>query len=304
MIRGQGRRPGFTLVELLVVIAIIGALVALLLPAIQAARETARRVSCGNNLKQFGLALTTYHDMHRVFPTGVYGATTGPTEKGFGWGVTLLPHLELQPLYDQINPNFQPDIFRSTFIASGAIIPGGDAVLDVFRCPSSELASHATDKLIPKYGIGYATSDYKGCSGLNDRGMFCTVAECIAAGNRYITVARVTDGLTKTIAVGESSYFKPPEVHKWPFWIGGVVDDESALFRTDDRNILNCAIAYKSEAGFATALDDECAFSWHLGGAQFVFGDGSVHFLSETISFEVYGYLGTKDDGNFIADGF
>jgi prepilin-type N-terminal cleavage/methylation domain-containing protein/prepilin-type processing-associated H-X9-DG protein len=298
--RREKRTHGFTLVELLVVIAIIGILIGLLLPAIQSARESARRAGCGNNLRQFGIELLAYHDVNKRFPTGVYGAETGPTEKGFGWGTAILPQLEEQRLYDLIAPDWRPDVFRIRFRDTGTIIAGGNAELKVFRCPTSQLPPLGAAELMAAFARGYATSDYKACSGFMDRGMFCTVAECIAAGNRTISIQQVTDGLSSTIAVGESAYYAAPEVDKWPFWIGGVVEDESVMFRTDDRNFINCVLGGKSEESFTTATDDECAFSWHTGGAQFAFGDGSVHFLPETIDFEVYNNLGTKDDGQIV----
>jgi prepilin-type N-terminal cleavage/methylation domain-containing protein/prepilin-type processing-associated H-X9-DG protein len=299
---GQDSRRGFTLVELLVVIAIIGILMALLLPAVQASREAARRMTCSNNLKQFGIALHAFHDFRGWFPTGVYGSESGSGEKGFGWGVALLPFLEQQPLYELINPQWQPDIFRTTYVATRAIIRGGETQLAVFRCPSSQMESHGTNERLPKYALGYATSDYKACDGVRHRGMFCQLSDCVAAGNRTISMRHVTDGLSKTIAIGESAYFQPPDIEKWPFWIGGVVENESALFRTEDLNIINCGISPKSEVGFGRALDDECAFGWHTGGVQFLFGDGSVHFLEETVDFEVYANLGTRDDGEVIND--
>src|SRR5947208_1767976 len=108
---GRGRlRRGFTLVELLVVIAIIGVLVALLLPAVQAAREAARRMKCQNNLKQFGLALHNYHDAYGRMPASYYrawptslGATFGTP--GWGWGAMILPRLEQQALFDTMQVN-------------------------------------------------------------------------------------------------------------------------------------------------------------------------------------------------------
>ena len=106
------RRKGFTLVELLVVIAIIGILVALLLPAVQAAREAARRMSCQNNLKQLGIALHNYHDTNKKFPAGMqfYGPGNNSADRGknyrANWIIAILPYFEQQPLYDTLNVNF------------------------------------------------------------------------------------------------------------------------------------------------------------------------------------------------------
>ena len=99
------RRKGFTLVELLVVIAIIGILIALLLPAVQAAREAARRSQCANNFKQVGVAMHNYHSAHKCFPVGMYAIplTPNPSEFYFGWGVYLLPFMEQRELYDDID---------------------------------------------------------------------------------------------------------------------------------------------------------------------------------------------------------
>jgi prepilin-type N-terminal cleavage/methylation domain-containing protein len=106
MFRRSFARSGFTLVELLVVIAIIGVLVALLLPAVQAAREAARRSSCSNNLKQLSLGLHNFHDVHLSFPPGALDDDTN----SLGWGVCILPYIEQQPLYQQIDAVFGPAV--------------------------------------------------------------------------------------------------------------------------------------------------------------------------------------------------
>src|SRR5215468_5085267 len=103
---------GFTLVELLVVIAIIGVVVALLLPAVQVAREASRRISCSSNLRQLSLGVTNYHETFKQFPfghvfTGSFdgAATDGDGGNGFGWGYSILPYIEQQTLFDQFNPS-------------------------------------------------------------------------------------------------------------------------------------------------------------------------------------------------------
>jgi len=141
MYRSDSRSRGFTLVELLVVIAIIGILVALLLPAIQAAREAARRTQCNNNLKQLALALHDYHDTYKVFASGYIPQT------GWGWGTFILPFIEEQALYDQIDPN------KRIFGTNGTSNPNGTVrlattELDAFRCPSDVVRDRRWGNLV------------------------------------------------------------------------------------------------------------------------------------------------------------
>jgi prepilin-type processing-associated H-X9-DG protein len=289
---------------LLVVIAIIGILVALLLPAVQAAREAARRTTCTNNLKQIGLAIHGYHDTYQRFPIGVAGGRTSFSEQGLGWAVGLLPFLEEQNLFNRLKPTYEPGILRKTYTTTGAIYPGGETLLDVFRCPTSELPGLTVD--VPVYAIGYATSDYKGCngsdaSGLDKHGIFNTVQELWKLNGRTkLAFKDVTDGLNSTIAVGESAYYQEDE--KWPIWIGCVIDDEQALFETNKKNPINCELSPKSIDYFKKAKEDSCAFSWHTGGAYFLFADGSVHFLEETIDVVTYENLGNIADGQVVSD--
>jgi prepilin-type processing-associated H-X9-DG protein len=281
--------------------AIIGALVGLLLPAVQAARESGRRMTCQNNLKQMGIALHNYHSTYEVFPLGVASAAGGNyDDDGFGWAVSLLPHLEEQALFDLINPDWLPGVFSRTYVATRKIIPGGDTVLPIFRCPTSELPAQI-ERGLPFYQ-GYATSDYKACNGKGDSGMFYKVSDGKAAGYLRVRIPDVTDGLSQTIALGESSYYHLNDIADWPIWIGTPGTDEAVLFKTQDPSVINCRVHPKSTAGFRTAVDDDCAFSWHNEGAYFAFADGSVHFLFESIDFTVYESLGTKNDGNVISD--
>jgi prepilin-type processing-associated H-X9-DG protein len=316
------------LVELLVVIAIIGLLVGLLLPAIQAAREAARRSQCQNNLKQQALALINYEQQHKRYPIGVYGDLPSNANRGdgFGWAVWILPQVEEQALYDRIAPKRTPGIFRSTFNTTKAIIPGGDTVLQVFRCPTSELPSHALNMdALYVQANGYATSDYKACAGQGDNGIFFKRRDGWEKQRKATRVRAtdVTDGLSKTIALGESAYYIEEangRHHDWPIWLGaygGEDPDEAVLFKTEGPSEINCRISPKSTSSFRRnwALgpeDDDCAFSWHNNGAFFAFADGSVRFLDETISTWnntssdnmtlIYSRMGTKDDGLVIQD--
>ncbi len=290
-------RTGFTLVELLVVIAIIGALVGLLLPAVQAARAAARLTQCTNNLKQQGLALHSYHGANGRLPLRAYTSASGQyDDDGFGWAVPLLPHLEEQALFDTIDPDFEPGTFLLAFWQTGSKVPGGDISIPVFRCPSSQLPSHV-DGSWPGHN-GYATSDYKACNGWGDNGLFYKVSDGLRSGNKIVRFKNIKDGLSKTIALGESAYYGT--VSDWPVWIGAVRSDEIVLFKTQEPSIINCGVVPKSMDRLRYAVDDDCAFSWHDGGALFAFADGSVQFLPESINFDVYKFMGTKDDGNVI----
>ena len=326
-------RRGFTLVELLVVIAIIGVLIALLLPAVQAARESARRTQCQSNLRQLGIALNSYVDIKKEYPIGVQGGVESNKDDGYGWATELLPQLEQTAVYDMIhnkslvhnNGNIPyPGIIELHWKANNSIIPGGDTIIPVFRCPSSQLVPHAENlfDLFWEHANGYATSDYKGSTGRGDNGIFFKIAAGINAQWNGVSMnyaqtkpSQVTDGLSQTIAFGESAYYiiRVEDMNdRWPIWMGGYGfgADEAVLFKTDDEAIINCQISPKTIDGFRKPksrsdppgpMDDDCAFSWHDGGAYFGFADASVHFLSENIDITVYESLGTKNDGRVIA---
>ncbi len=140
-------RVGFTLVELLVVIAIIGVLVALLLPAVQAAREAARRTQCTNNLKQLGLALHNYHDTHRVFPLGVLQSNLGSefAYPRLTWAIHLYPYLEQQPTYDQFDFECRPGHDRIMDCTQNAATRDAPAahVVPAMLCPSDARGAQA-----------------------------------------------------------------------------------------------------------------------------------------------------------------
>jgi prepilin-type N-terminal cleavage/methylation domain-containing protein len=347
----EHKHAGFTLVELLVVIAIIGILVALLLPAVQSAREAARRTACTNNLKQIALALLNYADTRGQFPLGAYSAVTEdhPAEEdGLGWATQILPQLEEQAIYDKLknnnipgyqgnpwitnHPPGQKGIFSVAHSSGLRPIVGCDTILSMFLCPSVDLPtrvpSGAYFGLSPAdfVGTGYATAHYKASRGRCNRGMFWPPKEGAAEEMCHyditgdgipddvpkkpysrIRMKDVTDGLSKTIMIGESAYFVRSS--NFPIWAGNYGDDGAVMFETVDQ--INCNIGgartFPLSSDQIDVLPDKietnnCTFSWHTGGAFFAFGDGSVHFLSEDLDLLTFWLLGDRMDSSLIKD--
>ena len=217
---------GFTLVELLVVIAIIGVLIALLLPAVQAAREAARRMSCSNHFKQIGLALHTYHDANRSFPAGVrHGLpNSAGTSSGVSWWVGILPYIEQGPLYDKLD-QVSPNCGLIGVNATNSNAAHGIAI-DTMLCPSSPLPElikvGSYEVTRPSYvGIAGATDgvgdSISGAAFPETRVSACCLGGPILTGqisaggllvpNRNIAIRDVTDGTSNVIVVSEISDF-------------------------------------------------------------------------------------------------
>lgn len=298
--------PGFTLVELLVVIAIIGVLVALLLPAVQAAREAARRMKCSNNLKQMGLAIQSYHDVHLAFPPGhivqkadpEYSPTADNKIESWGWGAFLLPFLEQQALYDQAG-------ISSGQILQRVVNPIALTPLSVYRCASDPA---------PKIGEGrlqdanWAISNYKACHGHGFGALEITPNLAVmngvfskAGGNVTDTVRMkdVTDGLSNTIMVGETVWKRGGLLVRAGVWVGtvrGIGGSSSHDIYAGGRGPLNFSIANTNVLGGTF-------HSLHSGGGvQFVLGDGSVRFISENIQFNTTGSTAAVPNNNSDVD--
>jgi prepilin-type N-terminal cleavage/methylation domain-containing protein/prepilin-type processing-associated H-X9-DG protein len=256
---GLRRSGGFTLVELLVVIAIIAVLIALLLPAVQSAREGARRAQCENNLKQIGIALHSYHNVHLTFPRGGWAATSA----NLSWSAAILPHLGEQTVFDLLNP-------KAAYTASSNLA-AGQTVLPEFLCPTSirtSLFRQSPD--VPASAPPYARSDYGGMDG--ERSLRTPIATnspergtMIAASN--ISIKQITDGTSQTIQVAEA----PEGVSA--IWLSvRNYFDQSAPINTLATTSLQ----------FVFTDEGQEINSYHTGGAHAAMADGSVHFLAET----------------------
>jgi prepilin-type N-terminal cleavage/methylation domain-containing protein/prepilin-type processing-associated H-X9-DG protein len=307
------RRRGFTLVELLVVIAIIGVLVALLLPAVQSAREASRRQTCLNNLKQMALAMHNYEITFKVLPVGLMGGITSNADDGYAWGTAILPFIEQKAVFDLMNPNGQDGIVRANFNATGIQIKGGETVIKTFRCPTSQLPKivDATWRL-PGAGVlppssrtmlGYAVSDYKGNGGgcVNDAdGVLGKRSEI-----PWVRFAEITDGLSNVPLCGESSYVTgnnttaPTVIEDWPLWAVGPGTDESIRYESGTSVPINCRC---TPTTMVVAVNDDCAFSWHPNGAQFAFCDGSVKFVSQNVAARTWCNLNSRNDGREVGE--
>ena len=206
------RRRGFTLIELLVVIAVIAVLVALLLPAVQQAREAARRTQCRNNLKQFGLALHSYHDTHGVLPMGFHWPL------GTGWSYHLLPYLDQAPLYQSFTVG-TPATATTSIWRTGAPEAALAVRLNVFRCPSSvspEAVANVDgiDRRVPcEYAAcasGLRTTD----SGTSVNGIGPETLDGMFFRISSVRLRDVTDGTSQTVGIGETVY-ESPEIDHW-----------------------------------------------------------------------------------------
>ena len=306
-------RKGFTLVELLVVIAIIDILVALLLPAVQAAREAARRMSCSNNMKQIALAHHTYHDTHKVF-------TYGWDNRGRPWSANILPQLEQQPLYDTLLPH---ESGPGNWDADGS--PNETAagtLLSMYRCPSMPMPNHINNNGIPLH----VPTSYRGNAGSESssddtstiviagtKSLETTDQDGIFFACSSIRFRDVLDGTSTTVFVGESStdptFAKDGQaMDHWA--IGSPQADpcrcDSGTGGTEFTEAVGTAVVKmnlrKHDPAAHGSLMELSFGSYHPGGAMFNFGDGSVRFLAETMDFAAYQALFSRDGGEVVSD--
>jgi prepilin-type N-terminal cleavage/methylation domain-containing protein/prepilin-type processing-associated H-X9-DG protein len=313
------RNGGFTLIELLVVIAIIGLLIALLLPAVQQAREAARLLHCTTNLRQLALGVRTYEEAHGSFPPGCINDQA--MEEAWGWGALILPFIEQGPLYNQLRVTERrlSDVLRhptDRYLVQTAI--------PTFRCVTDDapLTVDSYNRAFIGNGnvgeIQPAASNYIGCLGLNDTlgsvggggggGGGGGEYNGVLYGDSAIQEQHITDGSTHTFMLGERD-----ERCDLAFWVGtrnpqgpahwGVYE---CLGRVGVK--LNSPVECGDDEAFGGGLkwtDDpnscgEGFSSAHMGGANFSFCDGSVHFINDNLSLTIYQSLGIRNDGRSV----
>jgi len=317
---GRNARCAFTLVELLVVIAIIGILIALLLPAVQAAREAARRMQCSNRLKQIALAMHSYHSSHNAFPPGNIHDGVRQRQQ-WGWAVFLLPHLEREPLYGELAPNDRRlvDVLNDSRARELVQFP-----VSTFRCPTDrtpKLLEH-TDQIRDMDGeaaVGTdffaATSNFIGVTGFWDIGD--QPANGVLFLNSAVSFSDIRDGTTNTFALGERDFYCAAGT-----W-AGVRDSMGSGPRGADYVLGRVSIKINDPRNTGNDHCCEGFSSSHPGGANFALCDGSVRFVNENIRFSnagvtdfnnpvgtgmfapslgTYQRLGIRDDGQVIEE--
>lgn len=303
----EKRDYGFTLVEVLVVISIIGVLVAFLLPAIQSAREAARRTKCQNNLKQIGVAIQNHHDTRKAFPMG----RNGIDQMAVSWAFFLLPYMEETAVYNSWNSKARVDD------------PSNDAAMrtpiETYACPSRRRAAadrnfdNNNNAPLPDSMRVATLADYSANAGIklmtgmtsqeDSGGVFGGYSRMDAGpifSGSHISARQVEDGLSKTIAIGER-YLPPVPENTDPVMEDYAIGDTASIPGDTPHTTFRCA-----EDGLATSTDDKDRTKFgssHAGGLmQCVFLDGHVHGLRPEMAVEVLKALCTIGGGEVVPD--
>jgi prepilin-type N-terminal cleavage/methylation domain-containing protein/prepilin-type processing-associated H-X9-DG protein len=297
------RRYAFTLVELLVVIAIIGVLISLLIPAIQAARESARRMTCGNNLKQIGLALNLYYNTNNKLPPGwtAYDPKTHLPyplgEPGWGWASRILPFMELNSLAEN-------GIHYNLPLSDPANQTARLTQIVEFRCPSDSAQQTFIDPEDPGK-IEMAVGNYVGVFGMqniHEAESMSIGQQCVSDGvfyhNSGVTYKDIKDGTSHTVAVGERSFILTPQYQKGmdlglSTWVGSPPNDGCGP------GLVLGTGAYTPN----TRQDDLHNFSSrHPTGTNFALVDGSVRFVSQDLDDQFFRALCTMAAGDSVGE--
>ena len=296
----RSRRSGFTLFELLVVIAIIGILIGLLLPAVQYARESARRSSCTNNLKQIGVAILNYHDAYKLLPPGylaVFDATGNENGPGWGWAALVLPYLEEGNLHRTIQFNLP--------IESPANVRPRTSQITIYLCPSDSPEPTWVATTFDLSGTpiqtvcDVASANYIGVFGTTEPGVN---GDGIFFRDAKLALRNISDGASHTMAVGERSHRLCQAT-----WVGAVTNANlyPPLGSTAPPVVDNSTgmiLGHTGDGNSPGSVDSHVNqfSSMHGQGANFLFADGHVQFLDETIEYKTYMALSTRAGGEVI----
>ena len=319
--RSEFEAKGFTLVELLVVIAIIGILVALLLPAVQSAREAARRIYCNNNLKNLGIAVLNYQDVNGELPPARKGPDSTRSEEaeklrnvavnfsGASGFVLMLPHIEEQAMFDGLEIEENGGLYPAGRFGIGSLwrtrVPAREEILsqrpDIFVCASDDSTPFPEEGSFANWDMPPATGSYAFCGGHRGPNGPWEVDACLtkhhnSGAHRYwrtVDLREVTDGTSKTISIGEVIESHTAESSNiWSYTLRYL-----DTFRVADVPI-NTPPGVEGKSGLGSDSDGERevngAFaSRHPGGANFSFLDGHVEFIIENIDLDSYQNLAT-----------
>lgn len=325
------RRPrsAFTLIELLVVIAIIAILIGLLLPAVQQAREAARRSQCRNNLKQIGLALHNYHDTYNTLPPGVVhksGNQNVAAMASYGWGTFILPQLEQATMFNAMQTNGKDldELLRNTANPQEQRLPL--KTLPFYRCPSDTApdlnSKREWDAPYSQYfnnqPVHLATSNYVAVSGSR----WSTPEDWIVNridpygtfwGDSKVNFRDITDGLSSTFIIGERDW----ELGWAANWVGQRNYTGNGIWGArQNLAILNVKINDPVLQPNGNPAVSRGFSSRHVGGAYFLFGDGRVQWISENVEFNdvqpaqqspnnklgLFQRLGRRNDGHVLSE--
>ena len=315
------RSHGFTLIELLVVIAIIAVLVALLLPAVQQAREAARRTQCKNNLKQLGLALHNYHDLYNAFPPGYIArnvAAADPsaaeTGQGFAWSFAILPQLEQSAVTATVDTHLNANAAANLAVVS-------KLALNSFLCPTDPAPT--TFDVVDGTGatITLPGSNYPGIVGYANVTAMPGMGSGIFYRNSRTRFRDITDGTSNTICVGERRaahrFNNVPTAiaanSSWYAAIPGVMRPAGMammpMMKEGPASLILGHVGQPPMMGMAAMQKTPNTTnhivhfsSAHQGGVQFLLCDGSTHFISENIDYQVFRNLGERADGKVIGE--
>ncbi len=298
------KKNAFTLVELLVVIAIIGILIALLLPAVQSAREAARRMHCSNNLKQLGLAMHGYHTVHGSLPYAANGRHWG------SWVRAMLPYIEQQAMYDQYDEDTRYQVSPNVELIRNRIA--------AYTCPSDTATASWLDGRIPNYNyaVNLGNTSVWRTSPLNgvefERAPFYNQNDPVIDNIPTYSFSNIRDGTTNTLMLGEIRQGQNDNDLRGLTWFGPAcgftthngpnspVPDylDGGWCPSASQNLPD----WPCQAATSSNPQNFSARSQHPGGVHVVLCDGSVHFVSDNIALETWRALSSMAGGELIRD--